>query len=303
MEDLGLLLQPVIFADVSLNGIVRGAMYALMASGLSLIFGLMGVKNFSHGEFFMLGSYIMFFGAVVLDLPFLLAILLAAAGMFLFGMVIERTLVRTLRKRAGRDWLLDAFVLTIGMMIVLQHLALIVFGTRRQGVPNLIPGGQELGPLYLSNDRLMILGAATVILTLLGLFIGYTRWGRAMRATGQDPDAAQTLGIDVGKVYTYTFGLGGALAGIAGGLLLPIFPAYPTVGLQPVIMSIASVILGGLGYVPGAIMAGLLLGLIEAYSTFLFGGGWQNVIIPVVVIAVLIFRPYGLFSSAKAERA
>ncbi|WP_290650145.1 branched-chain amino acid ABC transporter permease [Aquisalimonas sp.] len=300
--ELSILLDPFILAEVSLQGLIRGSMYGLMACGLSLIFGLMGVKNFSHGEFFMLGAYAMFFVAVIMDMPFILGIGAAAAVLFVFGVLVERTLIRTLRRRAGREWLLDAFVLTIGLMVVLQNLALLTFGSTRRGVPTLIPGGVEIGPIWLTNDRLLILVAAILIVSMLGVFIRYTRMGKAMLATGQHPEAAQTLGIDINRVYTYTFGLGAALAGIAGALLISIFPAYPTVGFHPVIKSIAAVILGGLGNVPGAIAAGVLLGLIEAYTTFFLASGWQHVITAVLVVLVLIVRPYGLFSSAKGER-
>lgn len=300
--DLDLLLNPIILSEILLNGMVRGSMYALMGCGLSLIFGLMGVKNFSHGEFFMLGTYSMFFVAVMMDMPFLAGIFAAGVVLFIFGMLVERTLIATLRRRAGRDWLLDAFVLTIGLMVVLQNLALLTFGSRRRGISRLVEGSIQIGPINLTMERVTILLVAVLVVIVLWAFIKYTRTGKAIRATGQDPDAAQTLGIDVNRVYTYTFGIGAALAGVAGALLISIFPAYPTVGFHPVIKSIAVVILGGLGNVPGAIAAGLLLGVIEAYSLFFFAAGWQNVITAVLVVIVLIVRPYGIFSSAKGER-
>lgn len=183
-----------------------------------------------------------------------------------------------------------------------QNLALLIFGTTRRGVPQLISGSVEIGPIILTHERLMIVSVAALVVTLLGLFIRYAPMGKAMRATGQNPEAAQTLGVDIDRVYTLTFGIGAALAGIAGALLISIFPAYPTVGFNPVIKSIASVILGGLGNVPGAIAAGLLLGVIEGASLFYMSSGWQNVMTAALVVLVLIFRPYGLFSSAKGER-
>ena len=127
--DYSLLFDPGILSLVLVQGVVRGSMYALMAAGLSLIFGIMGVKNFSHGELFMIGTYVMFFVVGILGFPWPLGVAAAAITLFFVGMLIERTLIETLRKRAGRDWLLDAFVLTIGMLVVLQNLALIVFGS------------------------------------------------------------------------------------------------------------------------------------------------------------------------------
>lgn len=300
--ELSLLLQPSVLTQVLLDGLVRGSMYALMASGLSLIFGIMGVANFAHGELFMIGAYVMFLVSVVLDLPFVAGILTAALALFFVGMAIERGLIETLRKRAGRDWLLDSFVLTIGLMVVLQNLALILVGSRRRGITHMVDGSLVMGDVIIPYERLLILVAAAVVGVLLWAFLRYTNVGRAIRATAQDPEAAQTLGIDIDRVYTYSFGLGAALAGFAGALLISIFPAYPTVGVNPIIKSVAAVILGGLGYVPGAIAAGLLLGIIEAYTTFFMSAGWQNVLTAVLVVLVLIVRPSGLFSSARTER-
>lgn len=301
--DYSLLFEPAILSEVLVQGLVRGSMYALMAAGLSLIFGIMGVKNFSHGELFMIGAYVMFFVTAVLGLPWPVGVAAAAVVLFVFGMLIERTLIETLRKRAGRDWLLDAFVLTIGMLVIMQNLALILFGTERRGVSDLIEGTLVAGPIIVSYERIMIVGVATVVGLALWAFVRFSSLGKAIRAASQDPDAAQTLGIDIQRIYTVTFGIGAALAGLAGGLLISIYPAHPTVGFQPVIKSIACVILGGLGHVPGAIMAALLLGVIEAYSTFFMSAGWQNVVTAALVVLILIFRPSGLFSSSKVERA
>ena len=301
--DYSLLLEPAILSQVLIQGIVRGSMYALMASGLSLIFGIMGVKNFAHGELFMIGIYVMFFVVAVMGLPWPLGVLAAAAVVFVVGMIIERTLIETLRRRAGRDWLLDAFVLTIGLLVVLQNLALIFFGSERRGVTRLVEGTFVWGDIIVSYERLMIVAVAATVGVSVWAFIRFSSVGKAIRATSQDHEAAQTLGIDIQKVYTYTFGIGAGLAGLAGALLISIYPAFPTVGAQPVIKSIAVVIIGGLGNVPGAIIAAFILGIIEAYSLFFMSAGWQNVVVAALVVLILIVRPSGLFSSSKADRA
>lgn len=300
--DIAMLMEPAILTQVLIQGLVRGSMYALMAAGLALIFGIMGVKNFAHGELFMIGTYVMFLFTVMLGTPFPIGIAAAAGILFLFGFAYERLLVEPLRKRAGRDWLLDAFVLTIGSMVVLQNLALIFFGTRRRGVTDLIDGHLQIGEdIIVSYERILILGVAALVGVALFLFVRHTQTGKSMRATAQDPEAAQTLGIDISRVYGLAFGIGAALAGLAGALLISFFPAFPTVGFHPVIKSIASVILGGLGNVQGAIAAGLLLGLIEGYTAFFMTAGWQSVTTAVLVILILIFKPEGLFS-ARVER-
>lgn len=301
MLELSYLADPSIMTELLFQGLVRGAMYALMGIGLSLIFGILGVVNFAHGEFFMMGTYVMIFVITALGLPFVVGIAAAAAVLFLVGLMIERGLVETLRKRAGRDWLLDSFVLTIGLMVILQNLAHLAFGSRRRGITEMIEGDFIVGEVIITYERLAILGMAVLVVGLLAAYIKFTNMGKAIRATAQNAEAAQTLGINVNHIYTIAFGLGAALAGVAGALLISIFPAFPTVGYQPVLKSFAVVILGGLGNIPGAIAGGFLLGIIEAYAIFFMSAGWQSVLTPLIIVAVLIVRPSGLFS-AKGER-
>ena len=299
--DLSLLADPAILSELVFQGLVRGAMYALMGIGLSLIFGILGVVNFAHGEFFMLGTYAMYFVSAALGLPFLAGVAAAAIVLFVVGVLVERALIEPLRQRAGRDWLLDSFVLTIGLMVILQNLALLGFGSRRRGITTMIEGGVVFGDVTITYERLAILALAVVIVALLAAYIKFTDTGKAIRATAQHPEAAQTLGIDINRIYTVAFGIGAALAGAAGALLISIFPAFPTVGYQPVLKSFAVVILGGLGNIPGAIAGGFLLGIVEAYAIFFMSAGWQSVITPLIIILVLVFRPQGLFT-AQGER-
>jgi branched-chain amino acid transport system permease protein len=299
--DLSLLADPAILSELIFQGLVRGAMYALMGIGLSLIFGILGVVNFAHGEFFMLGTYAMYFVAAVLGLPFVAGVAAAAVALFVVGVLVERGLLEPLRRRAGRDWLLDSFVLTIGLMVILQNLTLLGFGSRRRGVTSLVEGSIVIGDVTITYERLAILALAVVIVGLLAAYIRFTATGKAIRATAQHPEAAQTLGIDINRIYTVAFGIGAALAGAAGALLISIFPAFPTVGYQPVLKSFAVVILGGLGSIPGAIAGGFVLGVVEAYAIFFMSAGWQSVLTPLIIILVLVFRPQGLFT-AQGER-
>jgi branched-chain amino acid transport system permease protein len=249
----------------------------------------------------MLGTYAMYFVAAVLGLPFLAGVAAAAIVLFVVGVLVERALIEPLRQRAGRDWLLDSFVLTIGLMVILQNLALLGFGSRRRGITTMVEGSVVFGDVTITYERLAILALAVVIVGLLAAYITFTNTGKAIRATAQHPEAAQTLGIDINRIYTVAFGIGAALAGAAGALLISIFPAFPTVGYQPVLKSFAVVILGGLGNIPGAIAGGFLLGIVEAYAIFFMSAGWQSVITPIIIVLVLIFRPQGLFT-AQGER-
>ena len=276
-------------------------MYTLMGVGLSLIFGILEIVNFAHGEFFMIGAYVMYYTMAVLGLPFPVGCIVAALFLFLFGVLVERSMIAPLRRSAGRDWLLDAFVLTIGLVILLQNAAQVLFGADRYGVSELISGGISWGDIAITYERLAIIGMAIVVCVLLWAFVKFTALGKAIRATAQNADAAQTLGIDIQRIFTISFGIGSALAGISGAMLISIFPAYPTVGEQPALKSFAVVILGGLGNIPGAIAGGLLLGIIESFTFFLTSAGWQSVLTAAVVVLVLIFRPQGLFVSKAAR--
>jgi branched-chain amino acid transport system permease protein len=299
--DFSLLTDPAILSELVFQGLVRGAMYALMGIGLSLIFGILGVVNFAHGEFFMLGTYVMYFVSAALGLPFLAGVVAAALALFVVGVLVERGLLEPLRRRAGRDWLLDSFVLTIGLMVIVQNLALLGFGSRRRGITTMVEGSVVIGDVTITYERLAILALAVAIVGLLAAYIRFTATGKAIRATAQHPEAAQTLGIDINRIYTVAFGIGAALAGAAGALLISIFPAFPTVGYQPVLKSFAVVILGGLGNIPGAIAGGFVLGIVEAYAIFFMSAGWQSVLTPLIIILVLMFRPQGLFT-AQGER-
>jgi branched-chain amino acid transport system permease protein len=299
--ELSVLLDPSISVELVLQGVVRGSMYAVMAVGLSLIFGILGIVNFAHGEFFMIGAYVMYFAVSVLALPIAVGLLAAALLLFVLGMLVERVLIDPLRRRSGRGWLLDSFVLTIGLTVVLQNLALELLGSQRRGLSEMIAGSIDIFGVTLSYDRLFILSVAVAIVLSLWAAVRYTDIGKSVRATSQASDAARTLGIDIRRVYTLTFGIGAALAGVSGALLLTVFPASPTVGMLPVMKGFAVVVLGGLGNIPGAIVGGLILGVVEAFAVFSFSSGWQHVITAILVIVILIVRPQGIFTQ-QSER-
>lgn len=299
--NLGLLAYPEIVAQFFVDGLVRGVMYGLMGMGLALIFGIMGLINFAHGTFFMMGTYVMYFVTVHIGLPFPFGIAGAALILFLFGSVIERGLVSRLRSRMGENWLVDGYVMTIGLLIVLENLALILIGPREHGIASLVPGRTSFAGVVITNERIMILIVGILIVGGLAAFMRYTALGRAIRATAENPDAALALGIDIRRVYTATFALSAALIGGVGGLLLSTYPAFPTIGSDVLLKSFIVVIVGGLGNVWAAMIAGPLLGLIEAYAQGIASSGWQNSIIAALVIAVLVFRPSGLFSKSTTR--
>jgi branched-chain amino acid transport system permease protein len=283
--------------DLLVTGGLRGSVYALMAVGLALVFGVMNIAQFAHGEFYMVGAYAAFFGAVVLGLPPLAAIAFAALISFAVGAIIERAAFVPLRKRS-EDWVMNAFLLTVGLGFVLQNTALALFGPNYRGITEYWSGKLRLtAGLNISLDRFAAFAIAAAAIIGLWLFLVRTRTGRAIRAVAQDERGAMLVGINLGRVHMLTFGLSTTLAGLAGASLLSLTQAYPTVGFRPLVQSWFVVMLVGLGNIPGAVVGGIIVGLLESFSYVYLGAGWQDVVTVVVLIAILLFKPSGLFGS------
>ncbi len=279
------------------NGLVLGGTYALLGIGLTLIFGLMHVVNFAHGEFYTLGAYVTFAALVLAGVPFLGALALAVLAGILLGALTERVLLRPLR-----DESIDTVMLvTIGLWIAMQNGELLLWGGVAKAIPHPFPTAPlVLGPVSLAPLRLFVLAAALALIAAAHLTIQRTRLGRAMRATFQDPDTAALMGVRIGRIRTATFAIGSGLAAAAGALLGPIFLAYPSMGDLASLKAFSVVILGGLGNLWGATLGGLILGVAEELGAGYVSSGYRDAVGFVIIIAVLLLRPSGLF--ARAER-
>ena len=280
-----------------LNGLVLGGTYALLGIGLTLIFGLMNVVNFAHGEFYTLGAYATFAALTLADLNFFAALGLAIVCGLVVGAVTEFVLVRPLRRES-----IDTVMLVmIGVWIAMQNGELLVWGGVAKSIPHpfsttpLTLGGVSLAPL-----RLFVLVAALGLIVGAHLLIHRTRLGRAMRATFQDADTAALMGVRIRRIYTATFAIGSGLAAAAGALLGPVFIAYPSMGDLASLKAFSVVILGGLGNIAGATVGGLVLGVAEELGAGYVSSGYRDAVGFVIIIAVLLLRPSGLF--ARAER-
>lgn len=280
-----------------MNGLVLGGTYALLGIGLTLIFGLMNVVNFAHGEFYTLGAYATFATLALAGAPFVAALGLAILGGAVLGAVTERVLLRPLRGES-----IDSVMLVmIGLWIAMQNGELLAWGGVAKSIPHPFPTAPlTLGPLSIAPLRLFVLAAALVLIATAHLVIQRTRLGRAMRATFQDPDTAALMGVRIRRIHTATFALGSALAAAAGALLGPIFLVYPSMGDLALLKAFSVVILGGLGNVWGATVGGLLLGVVEELGAGYVSSGYRDAVGFVIIIFVLLFRPSGLF--ARAER-
>jgi len=280
------------FVQAFLNGLLVGGVYALIASGMALIFGVMRLVNFAHGAFLMLGTYLSYYGWVLLGLNPYLFFPLWGLVLFLFAVGIYRVLVR--RVMGASDFL--QILLTEGISLALVGLAQLVFGAdyRQINLPiaNRITG---FGSLHFSVGYILSFAVSLALVIALTQFLARTEMGRAIRAVAQNRSVAPLMGIRVERVSAITFGMGIACAGIAGALLLPIFWTNPTVGAPYTLKSFVIVVLGGMGSVQGAALGGLLLGVAEQFTAYTWADRYTEVVNFVIFLLVLLFRPQGLF--------
>lgn len=278
--------------ETLLWGVVNGCIYILLATGLNIIFGVMKLVNFAHGQLLMIGAYVAFTAATVFGLNAYLSILVAIVTIALIGAGLERL---TFRRVLGTDKLNEIFV-SLGLIYVFENVAVLLWGNKLKQIKSPFQGlGLSLGEVSISYDLLLAISVVTVILIALFVLIKKTKIGLAMRATSQRSDTSMLMGVNIEKVYIFTFALGAALAGAAGALYGIIFPFNPSIGALPTIKAFAIIMLGGLGSIPGAIIGGLLYGLAENTAVYFLGGIWQDAIAFALLIIVLVIRPTGLF--------
>jgi len=276
------------------TGLVLGGIFVLLATGLSLIFGLMTVVNFAHGSLYMLGAY---FGFFVLGLTrnFWLSLVLAPLMVFVLGLVIERVLVRPLYGRSVDD----ALLLTFGLSLVVVEAVRITWGKIGLTVdpPRVLAGAVDLGFMTFPLYRFFVIAVTAIVLIGLWLFLERTNVGLIIRAGSRDPLMVRALGLDLGRIWFLVFGIGAGLAGLAGILAGPMRPVYPEMGITMVIESFVVVVVGGMGSLLGAVVAGVLIGEVVSLTTF-FAPKLSEIMIFVVMAVVLLVRPSGLFGEA-----
>jgi branched-chain amino acid transport system permease protein len=287
-----------LFIDQTINGLIIGNIYALLAVGLALIFGAARLINFAHGSVYMIGAYVGWVCIAQLGLPLAATFMIVITACALVGLLIERFALRSLQGTAT----IAPLLATVGVSLVLDQGAQLVFGPQPQSFRSPLPvwrialGGTSIGAL-----DLLIAGIGIVSGGLLYVFLRYSQLGWAVRAAAQDRDAAQQMGVDVNRVNQVVFAIASALGGISGMLVGMYFSSvYPTMGYQAGLKGLVAGLLGGLGNVPGAVIGSLLLGLIESYGVALFGSSYRNLFAFVILLAVLVLRPNGLFNNSRS---
>jgi branched-chain amino acid transport system permease protein len=273
------------------NGLIMGMTYALVALGVTLIFGILGTINFAHGEFYMLGSFFVYMLQDALKVNYLLGSILTIGIIAILGLGIERFTLRPLIHSDHLNTLLATFALSIILLNSIQ----MIYGSTPRAVSTPFQDVVEVGGIYLTEQKLFVLVAGIVIIAALSVFIKYSTMGKLMRAVSQNSFGAMVSGISIKKVYSFTFVLGVVLAAVAGILIGPTTYVTPTMGMAAMLKGFVIVILGGLGSVPGAVVGGLLLGIVETAGTALVSNAWKDLIGYVILIVVLLWRPQGIF--------
>ena len=291
-------MDKILLIQLVVSGLLIGGVYALISIGLTLIFGVMRIVNFAHGEFLMVAMFAAFWLFELTGLSPFMAAPIVALLLFLFGAL---TYLLIIRRTVGSPMVVQIFA-TVGLGLVMQNAALVLwsgdFRTIRSAAANSV---LKVAGIQVSYPLLVASLAAIAIALLLFAFVAWTYPGKAIRATVQDRTAAQLMGIDIDKVYLLTFALGSGLVGIAGALLAPAYPIFPAVGTNFGLASFVVVVLGGMGSMTGALLGGLLIGLVETLSGFFIDSALKQAVYFVVFILVLVFRPAGLLGQRGAE--
>jgi len=289
-------MSPEIFFQTLVNGLFTGGIYALVSIGLTLIYGVMVIVNFAHGEFLMLGIYTAFWSYTLLGLDPYLSIPLAVVFVGILGALIQRGLVQ----RVLDAHPLNQIILLVGVSTLIVGVAQLVFSAEPRSIH--VPYETEvitLLGLRMSIPRLIAFGASMVISFGLYLFLQHTQIGKAIRAVSQSREAASLMGINVNSIYMLTFGIGTAITAVAGVLLAPNHRMIPTMGQTYSVVAFVVVVLGTMGNFVGAFIGGLIIGIVEAYAGFFLGGDVKIIASMLIFILILLFKPSGLFGRKR----
>ena len=295
----------MLFLDLLSNGLIIGVFYALMAIGLSLIFGILKIVNFAHGEFYMVGAYVYTLAALMLGLSPWLGLPLAFLSGALVGLIVERLLMRPLYAGYGSWSVMKdeyAVIVTFGLSLLLINLVDKFVGPYAYKGPALISAARiALGPVLMSGHKLIAALVAIGVIVSVAAIVRYSFWGRQIKAVAQTRLGASLAGIDPARASAIVFALAGGLAAISGALLANIFNPTPDVGVFPAIKSYVIVVLGGMGSVPGSIIASLVLGVLESFGGVYVSYQYRDTFGLVILILFLLFRPQGLFGERIRE--
>ena len=288
------------FAQQVVNGVSLGSIYALIALGYTMVYGILKLINFAHGDIYMLGAYAGFFAATVLKLPFIPSLLFAMVAAAIAGMIIERLAYRPLR-RAPR---ITALITAIGVSFFLEYTMILFVSPQPRTFPAIFESQiYKIGGVIINSQQVLIFIIAMILMAFLTYVVQFTKIGKAMRAVSYDTDAARLMGINVDKVISYTFALGSSLAAAAGVLVGIYYNSIdPLMGMMPGIKAFVAAVLGGIGIIPGAVAGGLILGVVEAMASGFLSSTFRDAVSFSILILILLFKPAGILGKNIREK-
>ncbi|MEI6717510.1 MAG: branched-chain amino acid ABC transporter permease [Betaproteobacteria bacterium] len=281
--------------EILIYGAVTSAIYALLAVGFTLIFGVARILNLAHGSFYALGAYGTYVLTSIVGLPLWSAALIAIAFVAVFGIVVEKVLIRPLRHSQ-----LGVLMISLAVALVVEQTLFLVFGSEYRNVPSFVDTKINLGGVDVAGQRLLTLAVAAVAIGALYIFIQFTRLGSAILAISQDPEAAKYMGIPSDKIFSVVMAISAALAALAGVMAGPFLSVQPSMHLLPIVKAFAIVVVGGLGSIPGSIAAAFLLGYAETCVAYLISSSWTEIVSVLATLLMLVFRPAGIFGKRAA---
>lgn len=281
--------------EILIYGAVTSAIYALLAVGFTLIFGVARVLNLAHGSFYALGAYGAYFFTSQAKLPLLAAAILSILLVAVFGVVVEKILIRPMRKSQ-----LAVLMITLAVALTVEQALFLTFGSEYRNVPAFVDAKVAIGKVDVSGQRLLTLAVAVLLIGGLWLFIQRTKLGSAILAISQDAEAAQYMGIPSDRIFSVVMFISAALAAVAGIMAGPFLTVQPTMGLLPIVKAFAIVIVGGLGSIPGSILAAMLLGYAETIVAYSVSGSWTEIVSVLATLVMLVVRPAGIFGKRAA---
>ncbi|MCB1379974.1 MAG: branched-chain amino acid ABC transporter permease [Alphaproteobacteria bacterium] len=289
-----------VVVQILASGLTLGAMYAISTIGLALVYGSLNMLNMAHGALLAFGGYVCLFAMTALGFPAVLALVAAMAVCGLIGLLIYHLAARPML--ASRNFETQIFIATIGIGAMLENVILRIFGPQPTAQPLNLSGALVIGTVHIPHQNILILAVAITMMVAVALLLNRTRVGRAIRATAQNRDAAQLMGIRIGRVYAQVLALSGALAAVSGIMVSSLSGLLPNMGGDPMLKAFVICVVAGLGNVYGAVAAAIVLGLLEALIQYVLGVQYSFAILLVIVIAVLIWRPAGLFGRQQVVR-
>jgi branched-chain amino acid transport system permease protein len=283
-------------AGIWIDGLIQSCIYMTMAFGMVLVFSILGILNWTHGQFYMLGAFVVYYAVTAAGIPFPLGMLVSAIVIGGLGMLVEKLIIERVNVPSAQG-AIYVTVATIALIFFFEGTASMLFGMQDQGLAMVLPGVLNLGSFSVSYQKIAVIIFTLVVMIAMYIVLNRTKIGLAIRAAAQEPTAASLYGISIGRISLLVMGIGCGLAAMAGSIMAPVYAINPFIGRIPMIMSLLAIVIGGLGSLTGAIVGGIILGFINSIVAY-YISYFSEVVLFVLVIFILLVRPQGLFGTS-----